>query len=150
MAARLKHIALTSEDPAKTAEFYKSAFGLTELRRVPADTGAEGVWLSDGYIYFAIVKFGNERNPNMGRGPTTVPGFHHIGFLVDDLEQACNDVEAADGKSYPGMDDQKWFRFYMGPDALMVDIRSRGHGWDEIIKKKMQLYELTPAPVGNK
>ncbi len=48
--ARIKHIALSTDDPAKTAEFYKQVFGLTELRRQPSDTGAEGVWLSDGYI----------------------------------------------------------------------------------------------------
>ena len=41
--ARIKHIALSTDDPAKTAEFYKNVFGLTELRRQPADTGAEGV-----------------------------------------------------------------------------------------------------------
>ena len=58
--ARIKHIALSSEDPAKTAAFYQRVFGLQELHRRPADTGADGVWLSDGYIYFAILKFGNE------------------------------------------------------------------------------------------
>jgi catechol-2,3-dioxygenase len=35
--ARIKHIALSTEDPAKTAEFYKKVFGLQGLR--------------DGYIY---------------------------------------------------------------------------------------------------
>ena len=33
--ARIKHIALTTKEPAKVAEFYKSAFGLKELRRSP-------------------------------------------------------------------------------------------------------------------
>src|SRR5713101_365719 len=56
--ARIKHIALITDDPAKTAEFYKENFGLTELYRRPTDTGAKGVWLSDGYIYFAILKYG--------------------------------------------------------------------------------------------
>jgi catechol 2,3-dioxygenase-like lactoylglutathione lyase family enzyme len=49
--ARIKHIALSTEDPAKTAEFFKKVFGLQGLRRRPPDSGAEGVWLSDGYIY---------------------------------------------------------------------------------------------------
>ena len=52
--ARIKHIALHTENPAKTAEWYKSVFGLDELRRTPADTGDDGVWLTDGYIYFAV------------------------------------------------------------------------------------------------
>ena len=29
--ARIRHIALTTKEPAKVAEFYKSAFGLKEL-----------------------------------------------------------------------------------------------------------------------
>jgi len=44
--ARIKHIALTTSDPAKAAAFYKEAFGLTEVRRSPR--GA--VFLTDGYI----------------------------------------------------------------------------------------------------
>jgi catechol 2,3-dioxygenase-like lactoylglutathione lyase family enzyme len=43
--ARIKHIALSTEDPAKTAEFYKKVFGLQELQRKPRDSGADGVWL---------------------------------------------------------------------------------------------------------
>jgi catechol 2,3-dioxygenase-like lactoylglutathione lyase family enzyme len=56
MANRIKHIALQTDNPAETAEWYKTVFGLDELRRSPADTGSEGVWLTDGYIYFAILK----------------------------------------------------------------------------------------------
>ena len=56
--ARIKHIALHTDDPVKTADFYKDVFGLQELHRKPRDTGEDGVWLSDGYIYFAILKFG--------------------------------------------------------------------------------------------
>ena len=47
MPSRIKHIALHTDDPAKTAEWYKEVFGLDELSRRPKDTGDEGVWLSD-------------------------------------------------------------------------------------------------------
>src|SRR6516225_4726884 len=43
---RIKHIALTTKDPGKTAAFYKEAFGMQEIRRAP--NGA--VFLTDGYI----------------------------------------------------------------------------------------------------
>jgi catechol-2,3-dioxygenase len=33
--ARIRHIALTTENPSQTAEFYKQAFGLKELRPQP-------------------------------------------------------------------------------------------------------------------
>ena len=58
-------------DPAKTAEFYKEQFGLTELYRRPGDTGEKGVWLSDGYIYFAILKYGEPGAPKLGPGQTS-------------------------------------------------------------------------------
>ena len=139
--ARIKHIALSTEDPAKTAAFYKHAFGLTELRREPADTGAKGVWLSDGYIYFAILKYGGDDTPNLGEGPSTVKGIHHIGFYVDDLDEARATVEAASCTECPGS--SKVNLKYKGPDGVMIDMRARG--WDEQIKARMQLYQLTPA-----
>ena len=64
--ARIRHIALVTDDPATTAEFYKRHFGLTELYRRPGDTGAKGVWLSDGYIYFAVLKYGETGVPKLG------------------------------------------------------------------------------------
>lgn len=140
--ARIKHIALSTDDPAKTAAFYKEVFGLKELRRRPADSGAEGVWLSDGYIYFAILKFGSEDTPHLGEGPSTVRGVHHIGFYVDDLPEACATIERAKATECPGSSAAN--RKYKGPDGLMIDIRARG--WDEQIKAKMPLFQLTPVP----
>jgi catechol 2,3-dioxygenase-like lactoylglutathione lyase family enzyme len=139
--ARIKHVALSTDDPAKTAEFYTKVFGLTELRREPADTGADGVWLSDGYIYFAILKYGGEDTPNLGEGPSTVKGIHHIGFYVDDLEETSAALEAESCTECPGS--SKVNRKFKGPDGLMIDVRHRG--WDEQIKARMQLYQLTPA-----
>jgi catechol 2,3-dioxygenase-like lactoylglutathione lyase family enzyme len=139
--ARIKHIALSTEDPAKTAQFYKDVFGLTELRREPADTGADGVWLSDGYIYFAILRYGGEDTPNLGEGPSTVKGMHHIGFYVYDLEYAHLTMEGAGCQECPGS--SKMNRKFKGPDGVMIDIRARG--WDEQIRARMQLYQLTPA-----
>ena len=140
--ARIKHIALSTDDPVKTAEFYKSQFGLKELRREPAATGADGVWLSDGYIYFAILKYGGEDTPNLGDGPSTVKGIHHIGFYVDDIEQTCATLEENSCPECPGS--SKVNRKFKGPDGVMIDVRARG--WDEQIKARMPLQHLVPAP----
>ena len=140
MPARIKHIALHTADPAKTADWYKDVFGLQELHRKPADTGADGVWLSDGYIYFAILKYGGEQAPDLGEEPSTVPGIHHIGFYVEDLEDACRTIEEANATECPTS--SKVNRKYKGPDGLMIDLRVRG--WDEQIKARTQLYELSP------
>lgn len=139
--ARIKHIALSTDDPAKTAEFYKKVFGLQELHRRPKDTGDEGVWLSDGYIYFAILKYRGEDTPDLGEGPSTVKGVHHIGFYVDDMEEAIKAVEAESCTECPGSSTAN--RKYKGPDGLMIDLRVRG--WDEQIKAKMPLLTATPA-----
>jgi catechol 2,3-dioxygenase-like lactoylglutathione lyase family enzyme len=74
--ARIKHIALVTDDPARTAEFYIKHFGLTELYRRPSDTGANGVWLSDGYIYFAILKYGDADAPKLGPNQSSGPARH--------------------------------------------------------------------------
>ena len=51
--------------------------------------------MSDGYIYFAILRYGGDDTPNLGEGPSTVKGMHHIGFYVDDIEQTSTELEAA-------------------------------------------------------
>ena len=92
--ACIKHIALVTDDPAQTAEFYKKHFGLTELYRRPTGTGDKGVWLSDGYIYFAILKYGDADAPKLGPGQTSdLRGIHHIGFQVDDLTATKQELE---------------------------------------------------------
>lgn len=151
--ARIRHIALVTDDPAKTAEFYKQHFGLTELYRRPGDSGEKGVWLSDGYIYFAILKYGEAGAPKLGLGQTSdIRGIHHIGFYVDDEKETATALEADHFRPVPipkterpettPMGDAVNLK-YLGPDEVQIDIRSRG--WNEAISFAMQRYELTPA-----
>jgi catechol 2,3-dioxygenase-like lactoylglutathione lyase family enzyme len=103
--ARIRHIALVTDDPAKTAEFYKEHFGLTELYRRPGDTGEKGVWLSDGYIYFAILKYGEPGAPKLGAGQTSdIRGIHHIGFYADDEQEPLS----TSGKSFKPVLIPRW------------------------------------------
>jgi catechol 2,3-dioxygenase-like lactoylglutathione lyase family enzyme len=153
--ARIRHIALVTDDPAKTAEFYKEHFGLTELYRRPTDTGERGVWLSDGYIYFAILKYGTGDAPKLGPGQSSdLRGIHHIGFQVDDLQATAKALEAAHVAPVPrdklDMSDPTPMREidavnlkYLGPDAVQFDVRQKG--WDEAIELAMDRYELAPA-----
>jgi catechol 2,3-dioxygenase-like lactoylglutathione lyase family enzyme len=151
--ARIRHIALATDDPAKTAEFYKKHFGLTELYRRPGDSGEKGVWLSDGYIYFAILKHGEPGVPKLGLGQTSdIRGIHHIGFYVDDEQETAKGLREADYQPVPmerpartetgPMGDADNLK-YLGPDDVQLDIRSRG--WNEAISFAMQRYELTPV-----
>ena len=90
---RIKHIALTTKDPAKVAAFYKEAFGLREIRRNPR--GA--VFLTDGYINLAILNWKTEKDADVGANGPNYSGFHHIGFEVEDLDEASQNLERADG-----------------------------------------------------
>ena len=46
---KLNHIAIATQDPDKTAEFFKNVFDLQEVGRVDSDS-AVGYYLSDGNI----------------------------------------------------------------------------------------------------
>jgi catechol 2,3-dioxygenase-like lactoylglutathione lyase family enzyme len=163
--ARIKHIALVTDDPVATADFYKQHFGLTELYRRPSQTGENGVWLSDGYIYFAILKYGDADAPKLGPGQTSdLRGIHHIGFQVDDLDTTAKELQAAGVKKVPmemrGHDHGEHAGEreatpmqaasggalnlkYLGPDAVQFDVRQKG--WDEAIELGMPRLALTPA-----
>jgi extradiol dioxygenase family protein len=56
MIGKLRHFALSVEDPWKTAEFYMNTFGMKKVGEV--DTSfVLGVYLSDGVINMAILKY---------------------------------------------------------------------------------------------
>jgi len=155
--ARIKHIALVTDDPVATAEFYKKHFGLTELYRRPSKTGERGVWLSDGYIYFAILKFGDADAPKLGPGQTSdMRGIHHIGFQVDDLQATAKAMEQDGIRFVPHPDRDRSDPTpmvtvsegaanlkYLGPDEVQFDVRQKG--WDEAIDLGMDRLELTPV-----
>jgi catechol 2,3-dioxygenase-like lactoylglutathione lyase family enzyme len=152
--ARIKHIALVTDDPVKTAEFYKTHFGLTELYRRPTDTGDKGVWLSDGYIYFAILKYGTGDAPKLGPGQSSdLRGIHHIGFQVDNIDATAKELKAANVAPVPmerreprpaGQGEMVGVNLkYLGPDAVQFDVRQKG--WDEAIELAMDRYDLAPV-----
>ena len=130
--ARIKHIALTTKEPAKVAEFYKTAFGLKELRRSPS--GA--VFLTDGYIHVAVLTTKGEEAPDMGAHGPHFAGIHHFGFEVDDLAETSHKLEVANGQrliakaeSDAVMRDGVHANFEMkwsGPDGVVIDISHTG------------------------
>ena len=83
--AKIRHIALATDDPEATAEFYKRMFEFREVGRVGRPDNpkgiAWGVYLTDGTLNLAVLKFQNI--DQIGRGLDYV-GIHHFGVLVDD------------------------------------------------------------------
>jgi catechol 2,3-dioxygenase-like lactoylglutathione lyase family enzyme len=87
--AKIRHIALATKDPDKTAEFYKKAFGFTEIRRSKDFTSGGGVFLTDGTLGIAILKFNWDQ---LGKG-LDYTGLHHFGVVVDDTDDWTTHLE---------------------------------------------------------
>jgi catechol 2,3-dioxygenase-like lactoylglutathione lyase family enzyme len=127
---RIKHIALTTKEPAKVAAFYKEAFGMRELRRSP--NGA--VFLSDGYINLAILNHKTEKDADVGAHGPNFDGIHHIGFEVEDLDEAVERLERAEARQLTekgapdvAMGGTRNFEMkWSGPDGVVIDISHTG------------------------
>ena len=135
--AKLKHIAIATQDPDKTADFYKEVLDLQVVGKVDNDN-AEGYYLSDGHVNLAILHFKNEIVAGEEFG-TEYSGIHHIGFEVEDMTEVEAKLREGDysprdeinavlksemGNGHGGRNVETK---YGGPDGVMIDI-SQG-GW---------------------
>ena len=134
--SKLKHIAIATQDPESTSEFYRETLGLEMVGKVQGDN-AEGYYLSDGNVNIAILKFKNE--VVAGDQGIEYSGIHHIGFQVDDAELMDSKLKksnflpkddinkALHAGSHKGGRGKNVETKYSGPDGVMIDI-SQG-GW---------------------
>ena len=133
--AQIKHIAIATQDAAKTAKFYKEVFGLREIAQLDGPN-AKGYYLSDGNINLAILDFQNDQVAGAEHGKD-FSGFHHIGFEVEDLEEIAKKLEAANSSPrddindalHLGMDAQEGGNVevkYSGPDGVIIDVSQTG------------------------
>ena len=130
---RIKHIAIRTPDPEKTAAFYKDVFGLKEVGQARA-----GRYLSDGHINLAILNYKTEKDADVGAHGPNFSGIHHFGFEVENLDEACTKLDAAQGQRLTQKDnldtmmapgshrnfEMKW----AGPDGVVLDVSHTG--WD--------------------
>ena len=132
--AKIKHIALTTENPGEVAEFYRNAFDMEEIRR--SDNSA--VFLSDGYIKLAILNWKTEKDADVGPNYNDI---HHIGFQIEDLDQACEKLSDVNGEELNSRDglntamgagpasfQMKW----AGPNGVVIDISHTSWATSEI------------------
>ena len=134
--AKIKHIAISTQDTEKTANFYRDVFDLQMVGKVDGDN-AEGYYLSVGNVNLAILRFKNETVA--GERGTEYSGIHHLGFQVED--SAATDAKLKEKQSFPREDVNAALHSqmgeghggrnvemkYSGPDEVMVDV-SQG-GW---------------------
>lgn len=72
--AKIRHIAIFSDDPANLAEFYAGVFGMT----INGKSGEGAVWLTDGYMDIALLPRRHELAPE---------GVHHFGITLEKDEK---------------------------------------------------------------
>ena len=133
--AKIKHIAIATQDADKTAKFYIDVFGLQEIAKLDGP-GASGYYLSDGDINVAILNFKNNEvaGPEYGK---EYSGLHHIGFEVESLEEIAermatanagprDDINKALAISMDGSRHANVEVKYGGPDGTIIDVSETG------------------------
>jgi len=106
--AKIRHIVYRPADLEAVAKFFVDAFGMTVVRRRPEG----GIDLSDGTIHLAVL-------PVRTAGQRL--GFEHIGFAVEDEQQACKRLEAAGAREFGRTVDPYQIKFE-GPEGIEVEI----------------------------
>ena len=127
--AKIKHIAITCEDPDTVAKFYKEGFDLVEVAR-----NDRQVQLSDGDINLTILRWKTEKDADVGPNGVNYSGIHHIGFQVDSLQETGAKLQEIDGQEIvrrevakegeirPPRAEEKW----SGPNGQVLDISESG------------------------
>ena len=89
---KIQHAAIVSENFVREAKFFEAVFGMK--RSKPGSEEEQkairtnyAVSISDGYVGMTII----------GRKPGYVPGLHHFGVDVDDVDEAITRIK----KTYP-------------------------------------------------
>lgn len=119
--ARIRHLAILTEDVEKLVKFYTKTFGLKIVPGVGTAT-----YLSDGYINLAIIPIGPEREIE---GPQLKPGINHFGFEVEDVSsvrRVYQELNATDGIDKRPPNREAEYRLH-DPDGNPIDLSQ--HGW---------------------
>ena len=133
--AKIRHIAIATQNEEETARFYVEAFGLTEIAKLNSPI-VSGYFLTDGTINLAILHFKNDQVAGVERGKEW-SGIHHIGFEVESLEEIAKKLAAAGGTPRDDINQALGIGMggaqhgnaevrYSGPDGVMFDVSQTG------------------------
>jgi len=127
--AKIRHIAYRSEDVEAMAKFFTEAFEMTIAER--RQNGA--IDLSDGTINITLLPM----RPTTSDGRPARPGIDHMGFSVEDTEEAKQRLVAAGAQELQtiGAGAAHFEVKFGGPEGIVVDI---GHwaGTEPLPKKE--------------
>ncbi len=131
---QIKHIAIATNDPEKTAQFYSEVFGMRQVAQLDS-VNTKGYMLSDGNINMAILDFQNDAVA--GERGKDWEGIHHIGFEVESLEDIEARLAAANSKPMEEVNNalhigsvgarmENVETKYEGPNGEMIDVSQTG------------------------
>jgi len=126
--AKLRHVAVICDDVEWATKFYSEVFGLTEAGRHGNEL-TEVVDLTDGVVNVALYKPLLPSHPDIEE-PV---GMNHIGFVVDDVEEAVARAEALgcvvteDPRETPDQSCKEiWGMRLRAPDGTAFDFSWKG------------------------
>jgi methylmalonyl-CoA/ethylmalonyl-CoA epimerase len=126
-APRIKHVALATPDPERTATFYETVFG---MRRVgPTTSGvARGFYLTDGEMNLALLNYQTDKVAGpLGKDYV---GIHHFGYVVDDLDVTAQAIKGHGGRLFHDMparrDSVNYEMKFLDLDGQIFDISHKG------------------------
>lgn len=127
--AKLRHIALSVADAEAAQKFFEDAFDMKMVGKA-----GSGVYMSDGTINIALLA--REGRPLGHEGDEPFYGIDHFGMWVDDIEQACEKVEAAGATHVMGNKSNNPDTFYeikyRDPMGGLFDLTA--NGWNGAVK----------------
>ena len=130
---RLRHIAMSVQDPWETAMFYMDAFGMQKIGETDSEL-ATGVYLTDGVINLALLKYKTDAAAG-GPGEAVKTNIHHIGFWVDDANASGDAIKKSGGTWFMGevADGNTFYEVkYRDPNNIIFDVS--GNGWGGAVK----------------
>ncbi len=138
--AKLRHIALSVADLDQARKFFEEAFDMEMVGKA-----GNGVYMSDGTINIALLDRKGRPLGHEGKEPKY--GIDHFGIWVDDIDDACEKVEAAGATHVLGnkSDDPNTFYEvkYRDPQGNLFDLTA--NGWNGAVKDVVPARETEPA-----
>jgi catechol 2,3-dioxygenase-like lactoylglutathione lyase family enzyme len=112
--ARIRHLAIVSENRERLVKFYTEAFGMKVI-----DAVGPAIYLTDGYINLAIIK----------KRPQYKEGLYHFGMEVENVESlksVCRELGAKSEIEKRPPNREAEYRV-ADPDGNLIDLSQ--HGW---------------------